>query len=331
MCLDVKDKVNMVESDEQLATRRLRVAVAGLGVIGEGAALRLTDASEPYALCAALVRDPDKARANDLAQLRIYTDPEVLLVEHPDVVIDALPTGEAGRRLIEAALSRGISVVTANKQAIAGAMSPLNMLASQNKATFAYSASVGGGAPMVETARKARAAGEVRSITAILNGTVNYILSSMKDGASFLDAVKQAQDAGFAEPDPTADLSGEDARAKISILTYEAFGREIENSAIKVEALDSMLAQSFVEKGGSWKQLSVINKKSDGGITARVGFARVDDDAFFSSIGGEGNALRIINMDGRDFTCEGKGAGRAPTVGSIFSDLEAIARQPVGR
>ncbi|WP_411817946.1 homoserine dehydrogenase [Hyphococcus sp. DH-69] len=321
----------MVGSGEELATRRLRVAVAGLGVIGEGAALRLASDNEPYALCSALVRDPNKERAEELSQLRIYTDPEVLLVEHPDVVIDALPTGESGRRLIEAALSRGISIVTANKQAIAGAMSPLSMLATQNKATFAYSASVGGGSPMVETARKAKSVGEVRSITAILNGTVNYILSSMKEGASFLDAVKAAQDAGFAEPDPTADLSGEDARAKISILTYEAFGREIENSAIKVEALDSMLAESFVEKGGNWKQLSVINKKSDGGITARVGFARVDDDPFFDSIGGEGNALRIINMDGRDFTCQGKGAGREPTVGSIFSDLEAIARQPVGR
>lgn len=325
MRLNVNDRETVKPGSELSSPRRLRVAVAGLGVIGEGAALRLSDASDAYLLCAALVRDPHKARANGFEKLRVYSDPGVMLAEHPDVVIDALPSGVVGRRLIEAALSQGASVVTANKQAIAGAMAPLHTLAANNDAVFAYSASVGGGAPMVETVRKARRAGEIESITGILNGTVNYLLSAMKTGADFESAVKSAQDAGFAEPDPSADLSGEDARAKISILTYDAFGEEIDLNAIAVEALDAKRAESFVTAGGVWKQLAQIQKTRGGAITAEVSFVRVDDDPFLRKIEGEGNALSITNADGREFVCEGKGAGRAPTVASIFSDLEKIA------
>ncbi|PQA85557.1 homoserine dehydrogenase [Hyphococcus luteus] len=328
MCVDVDDKVVVSVGEKLSAPRRLRVAVAGLGVIGEGAALRLAEETGAYALCAGLVNNPDKERHERLSGLRTYSDPNVFLVEQPDVVIDALPSGEAGLKLIAAALARGVHVVTANKQAIAGHLADLHKLAQQNNVTLAYSPSVGGGAPMVETVRRAREAGDVRSITAILNGTVNYILSAMKDGASYEGAVKAAQEAGFAEPDPTADLSGEDARAKISILTYEAFGREFPQDSIRIEPLTAERADEFVKLGGVWKQLSTVKKSPDGGISARVRFERVDDDAFLAGVDGEGNAVRVINTNGEEFTCTGKGAGRAPTVASIFSDLERIAMTP---
>lgn len=326
MCLDVEDKEVSLNGGGAFAPRRLRVAVAGLGVIGEGAALELAKESGRFALCAALVRDPRKPRAEALKSLRTYSDPAVMLVEHPDVVVDALPSGEAGRRLIEAALSQGVSVVTANKQAIAGALTLLHKHASQHGAVLAYAPAVGGGAPMIETVRRAREQGEPREITAILNGTVNFILSAMKNGAAFGNAVKRAQDAGFAEPDPTADLSGEDARAKISILTYEAFGHEVDLDAIEVEPLTAERANQLAKGGGVWKQLAQIVRKANGDIGAKVSFGRVDDDPFFRKVEKEGNALRVVNADGRAFTCEGRGAGRAPTVGSIFADLDRIAR-----
>ena len=328
MCLEVDDKVSFNNGNRNGLARRLRVSVAGLGVIGEGAALRLAEDTAPYALCAALVNDPSKTRDPRLAKLRTYSDPDVFLVEHPDVVVDALPSGPAGRRLIEAALSRGVSIVTANKQAVAGALAPLHDIARRNNATFAYSPSVGGGAPMVETVRRSRNEGEARSISAILNGTVNYILAAMREGADFNDAVKAAQDAGFAEPDPTADLSGEDARAKISILTFEAYGREFPQDSIRVEPLTAERAAEFIKIGGVWKQMSVVKRSHDGGITARVRFERVDDDPLFSTITGEGNALRVVNTNGGEFVCQGKGAGRIPTVASIFAELEKIAKAP---
>lgn len=315
-------------SDEPHAPVRndkLKVAVAGLGVIGEGAALRAAGDENDYELCAALVRDAAKPRAADFASIAIHDNIDALLAEKPDAIIDALPGGPSGAVLIRAALSKGVSVVSANKQAVAGALGELHDLAAANGAHLAYAASVGGGAPMVETARRAREAGDVVEMTAILNGTVNFILDLMKNGADFDDAVRRAQEAGFAEPDPTADLSGEDARAKIAILAYEAFGFDMDLDAIELEALSADRAARFLEEGGVWKQLARIDRRS-GAVTAKVRFERVDDIPFLAATPGESNALAAATADGGAFYCRGKGAGRRPTVESLFADLGEIAR-----
>jgi len=307
------------------AAGRMKVAVAGLGVIGEGAALRTAADENDYTLCAALVRDPAKPRAGALNALAIHSDIDALLSERPDVVIDALPGGPAGAALIRAALAQGVSIVSANKQAVAGGLAELHAIAAENGAHLAYAASVGGGAPMVETVRRAAKAGDVVEMTAILNGTVNFILDTMKNGAAFDYAVKLAQDAGFAEPDPTADLSGEDARAKIAILAYEAFGFDMDLAAIELEALTAARAARLLEEGGVWKQLARIERR-DGALSAAVRFERVDDDPFLAATPGESNALRATIADGRAVSCRGKGAGRRPTVESLFADLGDIAR-----
>lgn len=304
---------------------KLAVGVAGLGVIGEGAALRLHEDERDYELCAALVRDPAKTRSPDLEAVNAHAVLETFLADGPEAVIDALPDGTAGRALIHAALSRGVSVVSANKQAVAGALSDLHRLAAENGAALGYAAAVGGGAPMVETVRRARAAGRVETMAAILNGTVNYILDTVKDGTAFEDAVRRAQEAGFAEPDPTADLSGEDARAKIAILAYEAFGEDVDLDAIELQALDAGLAERFIAEGGVWKQIARISH-GEAGFAARVAFERVDDAPFFRATPGESNALHVVNNDGRVFMCKGKGAGRRPTVESLLADLGEIRR-----
>ncbi|GJL95752.1 MAG: hypothetical protein DHS20C05_21570 [Hyphococcus sp.] len=316
----VPSKVNSARAPKP---KPLRVGVAGLGVIGEGAALRLLQA-DSFVLDAALVRSADKKRAPAFSETVIHTDTEQFLQTDPDIVIDALSTGEAGLALIRGALARGVNIVTANKQAIAGNLAPLHALAKSHNAILNYEASVGGGAPMIKTVRAARHVGEIRSMSAIVNGTVNFILSAVKAGGSFGDAVKAAQDAGFAEPDPSADLSGEDARAKIAILSYEAFGEEIDLDAIEIEALDEAKALKFSKQGGTWKQLATISRTSDRALSGRLQFVRVDDNPFLSGIMGEGNALSIHLASGEVFTCAGKGAGRAPTVDSLFSDLHDI-------
>ena len=324
MRVDADSEASLGKIDPSL--QRLRVAVAGLGVIGEGAALRLIEEGAFYDMCAAMVRDPKKQRARELADTRIVADARELLAHDHDVIIDALSCGEAGYDLIRVALSQGVSVVTANKQAIAGRLAELHQLAVENGAELAYAASVGGGAPIVETVRRAREEGPIVAITAILNGTVNYILSELAKGEDFWSAVKSAQDAGFAEPDPTADLSGEDARAKISILSYEAFGEEVPLSDIKVEALTEERAKEIADSGKVWKQLSRLIRTPEGGVEARVAYETVDDDPDLKDVAGEGNAAKIITENGRVFTCNGKGAGRIPTVASLFSDLTVIRR-----
>lgn len=303
----------------------LRVAVAGLGQIGEGAALRIAADAHDYRLCAALVRDAAKRRLDAFSGAIIADRVETLLAAKPGAIVEALPDGAAGRALIRAALGKGISVVTANKQAIAGEMAALTALAQSTGAHFRYSPSVGGGAPLVETVARAAAAGTVVRIEAVLNGTVNFILTSLAAGVPFADAVRRAQIAGFAEPDPSADLSGADARAKIAILSFVAFGREIALDAIEVEALTPEKAAAFAAGGGVVKQLATI-ENAGGGIAARVVFTRADDDGFFKSAEWEANALRAALGDGRVFEARGKGAGRRPTVESILADLGDIRR-----
>jgi homoserine dehydrogenase len=303
----------------------MRVAVAGLGTIGEGAALRIAADAHDYRLSAALVRNAAKRRLDAFSAAVIADRVETLLATRPEAIVEALPDGAAGRALIKAALSKGISIVTANKQAIAGEMAALTALAAQNGAQFRYSPSVGGGAPLVETVAQAAAAGRVRKITAVLNGTVNFILTSLAAGVPFAEAVRRAQIAGFAEPDPSADLSGADARAKIAILSFVAYGREIALDAIEVEALTEEKAAAFAAAGGVVKQLATL-EENNGDLIAAVRFTRVDDDPFFRNAEWEANALRAALVDGRAFEARGKGAGRRPTVESILADLGDISR-----
>ena len=327
MTLTIERDSASQEVDASIAAP-LRVGVAGLGVIGEGAALRLVDDAS-YEFCAALVSNKNKPRPG-LPETTLFTDDIDAFLDHDlDVVFDALPCGKTGQTLIEKALTKGISIVSANKQAVAGSIAPFNELARKSGANFYYAASVGGGAPMVETARAASEASEVESISAIVNGTVNYVLSALASGASFDQAVKDAQDAGFAEPDPTADLSGDDARAKLSILSFELFGEEVAPDAVTTQALDAAQVAEITEKGGVWRQVSTLKRDEGNKILADVRFQQVDDDSFLRDVRGEGNALRVINKDGKQFLCRDKGAGRGPTVGSLFSDLLRInnARQ----
>lgn len=299
-----------------------RIGVAGLGVVGEGAALDILQ-DDRLLLVGALVRDRSKKRHAAIDPDLIVDDAETLFEAAPEIIVDAMSDGAAGRRLVDAALGKGVSVVTANKQAVAGAIGALHEKAARNGAAVAYSASVGGGAPMVETLRAVPDGAKIVEIKAILNGTVNFILSELGGGANFDDAVKAAQDAGFAEADPSADLSGLDARAKIAILSYEAFGAEPILDEIAVEGLDSEKATGFANGPGAWRQISRVSQK-DGVITARVAYEDVTDDPLFAKATGVDNAMRAIAADGAVFEASGKGAGRGPTVSSVFADLDAL-------
>lgn len=323
MCVEIINK----EPSKQFVgagENKTRVAVAGLGLIGEGAALRVV-ADARYEFCGALVNTIAKPR-DGVPSTAIITDRiDALIDTRPDVIIDALPVGEVGRALIEKALGQGVAIVSANKQAVAGSLAALSELARQTGAHFRYAASVGGGAPMVETVRQARAHGDIVEMTAILNGTVNYILTALGDGVEFDNAVRRAQEAGFAEPDPSADLSGDDARAKISILCFEAFGAETDVDAISTTALDASLANAISTDGGAYRQVSSIRRSGDGAVTAGLAFEKLARDHFFATLRDEGNALRVVTADGRVFECADKGAGRGPTVDSLFADLDSVS------
>ncbi len=297
----------------------LRVALAGCGVVGGGVLPRLLDRPD-IALVGVLVRDPGKARAPGPAPELVVTDPAALLAREPDVVIDTLSEATVSLSLIRAALSRGVHVVSASKQAVAADVDGLAGLAAATGATLRYSAAVGGGVPMLETVRQARALGPVRRIEAVLNGTVNFLLNRLSEGVPFDLALAEAQAAGLAEADPTADLSGRDAAAKLFMLARAAFGPGATGPE-RVEAL----GEGFRPTGQPVRQLAVAD--CAGG---RISLSSVGDDPLFADLADAGNAIRVTLADGRTLTQSGLGAGRRPTAESVWADLGDLLASRVG-
>ncbi|MFN4092828.1 MAG: hypothetical protein ACK4FG_08040 [Brevundimonas sp.] len=305
-----------VEAPRRSATapaRATRVALAGCGVVGGGVLARLAD-DPRYLVVGVLVRDPKKARDTPLPPELAVTDPAALLAREPDVVIEALSDASTGLALIRAALARGIDVVTANKQAVSTDPIGLKALAETSGAGLAWSASVGGGAPLIETVRQARGQGRIVKIEAVLNGTCNFILNRLAEGAAFADALSAAQVAGFAEEDPAADLTGLDAAAKLAILIHEAAGRVVPVSAIERQTLSA----ATVLPRGRVRQLAVFETAAG---EPTVVFRALDDDPLFAGLADEANAVRITLDDGRCLIARGRGAGRIPTVESVMADL----------
>ncbi|HEY3812833.1 MAG TPA: homoserine dehydrogenase [Caulobacteraceae bacterium] len=296
------------------AAAPLRVAVAGCGVVGGGVIDRLRRRPDAFEITGVLVRDPKKLRDIDAAGL-MTVDPEALLEWEPDVIVDALSCAVTGAWLSEAALEAGVSVVSANKQAVIMAHPRLADAARRSGATLAASACVGGGAPLIETVRLARAVGPIARLDGVLNGTVNFLLACLHAGDAFDDALRAAQAAGLAEEDPSADLDGRDAAAKLRILALEAFDESIAEADVERAVLDDRIIRLAAKE--PLKQVSRLGWEN-GRLKAQVAFA---PDTAFAACDADRNHLRVVGIDGRVHTAKGRGAGRWPTAESVLSDL----------
>lgn len=297
----------------------LRVALAGCGVVGGGVLPRLLDRPD-IALVGVLVQSSGKVRSPDPAPELVVTDPAALLAREPDVVIDTLSDASVSLALIRAALSRGIHVVSASKQAVAADVEGLSALATATGATLRYSAAVGGGVPMLETVRLARALGPIRRIEAVLNGTVNFLLNRLAAGHPLEAALAEAQAAGFAEADPSADLTGRDAAAKLYLLSRAAFG-----PGARLPDRVETLGPDFQPGPAPVRQLAVAD--CGGG---QITLTPVEGDPLFADLADAGNAIRITLADGRVLSRTGLGAGRAPTAESVWADLTDLLTSRVG-
>jgi homoserine dehydrogenase len=314
------DDVTVIADTFVAATRRpprkrLRVALAGYGVVGAGLAARIRQRPEDYEITGVLVRDVARKREGDLAASLFTDDPAALLAARPDVVVDALSSGPAGLALSEAALRAGVHVVSANKQAVIAGYQTLRE-AETDDARLLYSAAVGGGAPLLEAVAAAADAQIVR-IEGVLNGTVGFLLNSLADGATFDAALADARTAGLAEEDPSADLSGADAIAKLRLVSIAAFGAAPRVTEIETQALDADRAD--VARGKRLQQVVRIERVG-GDVRGSVRFEPCESGPF-PHLRGDRNAIRIVAADGRVWTAQGRGAGRWPTTESLFADL----------
>lgn len=294
--------------------RRLKIALAGYGVVGQALVRRL-EREPDFEIAALLVRDPARDRAVP-PPAPLTDDAETFLAAPADILIDVLSCDATGEVLSRHALAGGRHVVSASKRVVARARTDLAALAEAQGGSLRYAAAVGGAAPVLETVAEARRAGGVAEVAAILNGTVNFILDRLAAGADFDAALAEARAAGFAEEDASSDLEGHDAAAKLKLIAAEAYGTDPATVAVRTQALDHDLAARI--RGKRWIQVSRLTPDGAEVLLLPAGAAGLP------ALPGEWNAARVTTIDGEVFECVGKGAGGAPTAEAIAGDLNRI-------
>jgi homoserine dehydrogenase len=313
----------------------------GAGVVGGGVIRILTEKADIYArqlgrplvLSGALVRDPMKPRPGVDASL-ITTDASKLL-EDPDVdiVVEVMGVEQPALEYISRALSAGKYVVTANKEVMAKHGPQLLSLARQHDVDLLYEASVGSGIPIIAPLKRDLLANRIYAVSAIINGTTNYILTAMsREGADFADALRQAQELGYAEPNPANDVEGEDARYKLAILASLAFRTPVRPTDIYREGITKLTAKDFryaAELGYAIKLLALA-RSEDGGIQARVHPALLPADSPLAKVDGVLNAVQVEgDLTGR-VNFQGNGAGSFPTTSAVIADVIDAAQSIIG-
>ena len=289
----------------------LRVAIAGFGTVGQALLARLRH--EPrFEVVSILVRDRLKPRQTDAARLLTVSAEEFLGVD-ADILVEVTSDVAAARRLCSAFLGRGRHAVTAGKKLAAGTADR----------RLLRSATVGGATPALETARLARAQGEICEIRGVLNGTVNFVLGELAAGASFHEAVAGARRAGFAEADPSEDLSGRDVEAKLRILAGESFA-PFDCLDLAIEPMAEDLADRIRASGERWLQLATL-RRTGPSIRGGARFIPACLAPDIPPLPRERNFLEVRLADGRSWVASGRGAGGLPTAEAIIADLYDIA------
>ncbi|MEC9308087.1 MAG: homoserine dehydrogenase [Chloroflexota bacterium] len=318
---------------------QINVALMGLGVVGGGVATALLEHSEDIFsktgksihLKRILVRDTSKPRAVSIPADMITSNPEDIL-EDPtiQIVVEVMGGSNPAKQLLAGCLSHGKHVVTANKEVMAKYGPELQVLADKNKSRLLYEASVCAGIPIINSLCDPLLANKIQNIRGIINGTSNYILTDMaQHQADFEDALKEAQELGYAEADPTNDVDGFDAVYKLSILASLAFHYRVSPDDVYREGIRQLQAQDFQyarELGYGIKSLAVADCK-EGKIQARVYPALIPLDNMIAKVDGVYNAVEVSGDLCGSVMLHGMGAGREPTTSAVIGDLIQLSRQ----
>ena len=317
----------------------LKVGLAGLGTVGT-AVIQLLERERDklVARCgrsievvAVSARSRGKKRAVDLKKVRWAANP-VELAGDPgiDVLVEVIGgAGDPAKGGVETALAAGKPVVTANKALLAAHGHKLATLAERQRVALNFEASVAGGIPIVKTLREGLNGNSFTRIYGILNGTCNYILSRMEEERiSFQDCLREAQQLGYAEADPSFDVEGHDAAQKLSILASLAFGTKVDQAAVYVEGISSITLADIdaaAELGYRVKLLGVA-VRTDAGIEQRVHPTMVPKESAIAQVMGVTNAVTVDAAGLSPITLVGPGAGGMATASAVVSDLADIAR-----
>jgi len=324
----------------------IRVGLLGLGTIGTGVARILLEQQELMSrrlgktvrLVAAADRNLEADRGLDLSGVRLTADANTIVTaDDIDLVVELIGGYEPARSFVATALEHGKHVVTANKALVAKHGEELFPLAAKHGVAMAFEAAVGGGIPCLKALREGCAANAVESVYGILNGTCNFILTKMEnEGADYDDVLKEAQQLGYAEADPTFDVEGIDTAHKLSILAAMAYGSKIKFDEVFTEGISKITASdisSAAEMGYRIKLLGIAKPHLNDGVERvemRVHPTLLPADSQLAQVSDSYNAVQISGDFVEHTMYFGRGAGERPTASAVVADIMDIARVAPG-
>ena len=321
--------------------KKVKIALLGLGNVGRGVWMILNSNKEEIMkrcgyeveVAKVLVRDKNKPRGVDIPNELVTTDfNEVLEDDSIKIVVEVMGGMEPARDYMLRCMEKKKHIVTANKMLLATGGDELFEKADEMGIMFQYEASVAGGIPIIKGIDESLTANKIQNLYGIVNGTTNYILSKMElEDADFDEALKEAQEKGYAEADPTSDVEGYDAQYKLAILSSLAFGSKIDVKNVyregitKIQAVDMKYAKEF--KMGI--KLLAIAKEVDGKVELRVHPTMIPKKHPLANVYDSYNAVFIKGNAVGDLMFYGRGAGDLPTGSAVVSDIVSIVRSNV--
>ncbi len=320
--------------------KALTVAVIGAGTVGSEVISLINSQAEdlairigaPLQIIGVGVKDAAKSRPQIASEL-VTDDIYSLLNKKPDIVIELMGSIEPTREYLLKAISNGSSVISANKALLAKDGATLHKAAEDADVDIYYEASVAGAIPLLRPLRESLVGDDVVKILGIVNGTTNYILTKMNDlGESFDVALKSAQDLGYAEADPTADVMGHDAASKAAILAQLAFHTRVTVDDVYCEGIAEITQQDVKaaqQLGFVIKLLAVAEKVNEDSIVVRVHPAMIPNSHPLASVRDAFNAVFVQAKAAGSLMFYGQGAGGAPTASAVLGDLVMVGRNRV--
>jgi len=314
----------------------LKVALLGCGTVGSAVLRLISEQADdltarigrPVEVVGIAVRRP--AHHPDVPQHLLTTDAQALVSrDDVDLVVEVIGGIEPARTLMLAAFESGKSVVSANKALLADDGVALHAAAAKSGVDLYYEAAVAGAIPLLRPLRESLAGDQLRRVVGIVNGTTNYILSRMAEtGAGFAEALAEATELGYAEPDPSADVEGFDAAAKCAILASLAFNTRVVAGDVYREGITDVTAADILaaRRMGYTVKLLAIAEEVDGEVSARVHPAMVPDAHPLAGVTEAYNAVFVEGDAVGRLMFYGRGAGGRPTGSAVLGDLVAVAR-----
>ena len=314
-----------------MENKSFNVAVLGAGNIGSAVVTRLINLDKEIVelnVAKVLVKDTSKKRE---ISNEILTDDftDILNDETIDLIIEVLGGVEPGKEYIKSLLSNGKAVITANKDIIADCGNELVQLAQENNTCLYFEAAVAAGIPVLKPLIESLRGEDLIRVTGIINGTSNYMLTSMEEGSTYEDALSTAQELGYAEPDPTNDVEGIDAMYKAMILSLICFGATPDKDNVHTEGISSITKEDFdwASRLNKTIKLVALIDNEGGGFNARVHPVLIDIKHPLAAIRGALNAVVVEGENINQLVFSGPGAGAAPTASAVIGDVLSACHQ----